>query len=305
MMFRRNAFIPSGGGAAAGVGGGNSWGFRASNVLDTRPVSTGGTLGTSVTPGNNTKGSWTQILPALAQTTYLLEIGFCLGRVSGQARDILADVGVDPAGGSSYSVLVPDLLCSCSAAPNGVLSVLYYFPIRIASGSTVAVRGSVNNATVGTFRAVLFAYGAPADVSRIRYGSYVRAYGVNQAASCGTPVTPGTTSEGTWTELTAGTGSTIAGGDAPWFWQMGFGINNNNMAALHYFMDGSVGAAGGDRIVGQEVLVYTDGTEQALYHNRLQGSEYDAAAGLKTFGRLQCSGTADTGISMAMYGLGG
>ena len=52
----------------------NEWGLVISSVADgTRPAAA---WGTSITPGNNTYGSYVQVLTATSDETYLMRIAF-------------------------------------------------------------------------------------------------------------------------------------------------------------------------------------------------------------------------------------
>jgi hypothetical protein len=280
------------------------WEFRVSNLDATRPPTPASVVGVTITPGNNTKGAWAEVLaPAsITESTYLMLIEFCGGSTSGASRDIIADVGVDPAGGTTYSVLCPDLLCSaCGSYPSGFGPTRYRFSVRVTAGSSVAVRGSVNNATVGTFRASIALFGRPRDPSSIRYGTYVRAYGITAASSSGTAIAGGDiggAADGTMTEL-----GTVAAGDRVWEWQLGVGINNAALTANNYFADLAVKTT--TNYVVRDALLVNSASEQVQLQNPADTLRFLAVAGDKIYGRLQCSGTPDTGFSMAGYGVGG
>ncbi len=279
---------------ASRVGGLHDYQFICGNALATRPS---GTIGTSITPGNNTYGSYAQILSAsdVANDLVGLWLMFHTGSTAAAARDIIATIGVDPAGGTSYTDVIPHLLISCADAFSNA-GTQFFFPLRIKAGSTVACKGSVNNATVGTFRVLAQGFGRPRNEIECRAGTRVEAVGVVTASSAGTAVTPGTTSEGSWTDLGALTN------DAWWF-QCAMGINNSAMAFLQYFMDLSVGDASNKQILQQDILVRATGSETLGMPYQPSPNQVIAKAGEHLYGRIQCSGTADSGISMAAYAL--
>jgi hypothetical protein len=128
-------------------------------------------------------------------------------------------------------------------------------------------------------------------------GSKVIAYGISTGTSTGTAVTPGTTSEGTWTSL-----GTIATGDNPWFWQYGVGINQGTITAVGYTGDLGIGDASNKAIVGED-RVWQGTTGEQWYDDGYGIHHYQAKEGDIVYGRLQCSGTAVSGISMAAYGV--
>lgn len=278
--------------------------FRLGTLDATRPPGANSAVGTSVTPGNNTKGAWVEIVSAasLTQSVYLLHLNFDGGATSGQSRNIIADVGVDPAGGTSYTVLIPNLLVTSAGTFNaGGSGTWYTFRLLVNAGTSIAVRGSVNNATVGIFRCNIYAFGQPRDPGSIRYGTYVRAFGVTAASSSGTAIAGGDVgqaADGNMTEL-----GTIAAGDRLWDWQVGTGIDNAASAGANYFADLAVKST--TNYVIRDALAGTSSAEILGMVNPTEPIRYLGVAGDKVYGRLQCSAAPDTGLSMAAYGTGG
>jgi hypothetical protein len=277
---------------------GHAFGWSFSSTGTTRVAAA---WGTSVTPGNNTMGSYAQVLTSgnISKDVFGIQIQFNSNAVSAAARDTICDIGIDAAGGTSYTVLIPSLLASCAAPSIGATGggLNYYFPLYIKAGSTLAVRASVNNATVGTLRCGVRVFGAPKDRRNIVVGSKVVAYGITAGSSTGTAVTPGTTSDGTWTSL-----GTIASGDNCWYWQYGVGINQSTITAVAYSGDLGIGDASNKVIVGED-RVWQGTTTEQWYDNGFALGYYQAKGGDIVYGRLQCSGTAVSGISMAAYGV--
>lgn len=272
------------------------FGWRVSSFTG-RPANS---PGSSVAPGNNTKGSWSELLAAGSVTSdiWLLHINFHAVSASGAARDCIADIGVDPAGGTSYTVLVPDLLCLAGTiSMNTGFGIDYLFPIRINSGSSVAVRFSVNNATVGTARCWIRGYGKPEHPEITRFGTKVEAIGITAASSSGTAVTPGTTSEGSWTSL--GTVTRQA-----WWWQLGVGINDSTMTdSLIYGCDLSAGGSGGDIMIIEDQIAGSTAGEGFSFRAPIGTGAKTINGGSTIYGRMQCSGTPDSNLSLAAYAL--
>jgi hypothetical protein len=278
-------------------GGASNFSWRVDSIGTTRPAAA---LGATVTPAQNSKGSYAQVFSALARDVFFLLININSNNVAAAARDTIIDIGVDPAGGTSYSVLIPDLLGSC-ASSLGALSatagtgIWYGFPIWIKAGSTVGARASVNNATVGTCRVRGFAFGSPKRRDRVKVGTKVTAYGITAASSRGTLVTPGTTSEGAWTSLGSIT-------QPAWWWQLGVGVNDSTMGAVSYFADLGIGDASNKFAVIENEAVLSSGSEALSKEGSMWGCEFDVpGSGQTVYGRLQCSGTADSNVSMAAY----
>ncbi len=273
--------------------GGNEYGWMVQNQTS-RPA---GFLGTSFTPGQNTKGSWARLLSAIANDCYKVEICINNVNVSAAARDMLVDIGIDEAGGSSYTVKIPDLIGSCASTMDSLGGIWYVFPLFIKAGSTIAARGSVNNASVGGGRVWIRVWGRPKNPEMCRVGSRVEAIGVTSASSNGTAVTPGTTSDGSWTNI----GTTA---NQNWWWQAGMGVNDSTMAAVNYMLDVAVGSSGEVPLITDQ-LWRSDASERHSNYLFATGCERDVAAGTAIYARLQCSGTADANTSVAVYGLGG
>lgn len=265
-----------------------TWG--ASSEEGVRPASGHGTF---LNGGNNTKGSWVQIFTGseIAYDVWRITINIGSGAASASARDTILDVGYDPAGGSSYTVLIPDLLAANSAPYATFGSITYRFPIHIPAGSSVAVRASVNNSTA-TLRAWATVDGRPTNPEMVWKGTKVEAIGITAATSSGTTVTPGTTSEGSWTSL--GTVSERAR-----YWEVGLGVNDSTMAAVGYHLDLSAGSSGGDVAIITDALTCTTSAEQQFSSSN--GTYRTVGAGSTIWGRCQCSGTADSNISLAAY----
>jgi hypothetical protein len=272
-----------------------SWSFCS--VGTTRPAAA---MGATVTPGFNAKGAYAQVLSGanVARDVFGLQINFNSNAVSSAARDAIVDVGVDPSGGTSYSVLIPNLLASCASPLITGFGLNYFFPIWIKAGSSVAVAASVNNSTVGTLRCWMRIFGSPRDRTITKVGTKCIAYGITESTSSGVAVTPGTTSEGTWTQL-----GTIGSNDNPWFWQFGVGVNNATITALNYSADLGIGNATNKFVVDEQRL-FQGTTNEQWYDNGVSfAGAYKAKAGDIIYGRMQCSGTPVTGISMAAYGV--
>lgn len=265
-----------------------------------RPAST---RGVAITPGNNTKGSYFTVQTALPFDVYAVEVWFTSSGVSATLRDTLVDIAVDPAGGTAYSpIILPNLhggFANASfAASGGQNGAMYDFPIFIPAGYSVGARASVNNATVGTIRCFMIFYGKPDD-PLFRSGSVVEAIGANTAASNGTAITSGTTNEGTWTNL--GTVTLDA-----WWWQVGVGCSDTTMATITYGVDLAAGssAVAGDpkKMILEDVWFQPTSSETGVVTHPRRCTR-KIAAGMTIWGRMQCSGTADSGLSMIAYAL--
>src|SRR5688572_15189701 len=121
------------------------------------------TPGTSVIPGaSNVEGSWTQIASSsnIADDIYWTHFRITDGGTSAAAKGHLLDLGVDPAGGTSYTEVIANIVCGMSGN-DGNPQPHFLFPLFIKSGSSVAVRVQGSNATAGTLRVSARFYGDP------------------------------------------------------------------------------------------------------------------------------------------------
>ncbi len=269
-----------------------------SNALTTRPSIT--SMGTAVTPGTApTFGSWTQVATAANISSDVYGVAICInnGATSATTRNILMDLGVDNAGGTSYLTKIP-YLQGGSATTYGLGSsgIWYYFPLYINRGSSVAVRAM--STTTTAFNCMVYFYGQPRRIDAVRAGSYVDAYGFNTTGAVGTAVTPGTTAEGTWTSL----GTTTA---SYWWWQTGFNVADTTMSANILHADLAAGDATFKKILFENQVWQTTAAEQVSCNINTANAYNNTKVGDIIYGRLQCSGTADTGNAMIAYGLGG
>lgn len=275
--------------------GSSEFGWSVSNIDGVTPTEA---FGVAVTPQINTKGNWFQILSSalVSEDVFGLLINFNYGFVNGTARDMLSDVGVDPAGGSSYSVLIPNLYM-CSPATYEHAGQSYYFPIWVRAGSSIAVRTSVNSLNTNTVSCWIRAFGRPRDPRMVKVGTYVDAYGAVPSTSTGTLVTPGTVSEGAWTSL--GTISREA-----WWWQQGMGQNTGSMGLRWWSADLGIGDLSNKHVVIRDQLFSVIATNEQLASRLAVNPGYKVSSG-NVYARLQASSSGGQTPAMVAYGLGG
>lgn len=270
-----------------------SFGYVTGNVITTRPAAA---IGTTITPAQNAYGSYTQVLAAAAITRdcFGILINFNSNFVTAAARDTIVTIGIDPAGGTAWTDTINHLLASCASSYNvGHGGHWYYFPIFIPSGSSVAAKASVNNATVGTLRCCVWLYGAPKNISNLVYGQGVETLGATTASSSGTAVTSGTTSEGSWTSL----GTTTK----RWkFGQIGMGINDTTMTSGGLY---HVDFASAEAYIGMDKQYLVPTSTEAFSSVLHSHTMCDVPVGSIIYGRVQCSGTADSSLSLIAYGV--
>lgn len=170
----------------------------ANNWFTSTPHAT--TVGTILgDPGAtpHTKSATTALLSALAHPGFWVEIQIVGTHATGIDTSALLDIMYDPAGGTAWSVLIPDLICGFRR--NAQLDIppgnTYRFPLYIPRGATLGARWQslVVSPAAGTRPRVLISvFGGPSTPG-FWVGSKVTAVGVDAAASTGLDVDPGST----------------------------------------------------------------------------------------------------------------
>lgn len=264
------------------------------------------TPSTSITPGNNSFPAYAEILSdtVVVEDCYAIAINICSNAVGAAARDTLVTLGFDPAGGTSYTDTISNLLGSCASqytvGTTGGVGIWYYFPLWIKAGTAIAAKASVNNATVGTLRVWIKLYAKPTRPDLLRCGTFVTTLGATTASSSGTAVTPGTSgAEGAYVSL--GTPSV-----PHWYWECGMGVNDGTMTTGMQHVDIAAGDATNKFIVRQDVIFITGSTESITKHQQVEDAYREVEASLNIYGRVSNSiGTNDSNYSLCAYGVGG
>lgn len=273
--------------------GANSFGLALPSWGTTRPAAANGT---AVTPGSGTKGSWVQLGSDLVDDCYGILININSNTASAASRNTVVDIGVDLSGGTSYTVLIADLLCGGAVTyTTGGGGVWYYFPLLIPSGAAIAARAAGSVTTAIRVGAVFSQQ--PYNPSMIRKATFTETLGITGQA--GVSVTPGTTSEGSWTSI----GTTTS---RLWWWQMSMQVPTTdtswNAAAIH--ADLAVGDGTNFDIIIKDLALVTSTAEGFSNPPLTAGVEWDVPAGSTIYVRAQSSGTLDT-YTAAVYGAGG
>lgn len=260
------------------------------------------TIGTSVIPGaSGSEGSWTQVASSanIAQDVYGFYLQVHTGATSAAAKLHVMDIGVDPAGGTSYSAIITDLVCGDSPALTVAGNREHYFPFFIKAGSSVAVRIAGSNATAGTVRVAMRFYGQISDQMQFPAGTYSESYGVS--GTSGTSITPGNAADGSWVSV----GTTTL---PIWWWQLGYQINNATITAEYTYITLAVGDASNKQPV---FTIMHGGTTsetcglaaqtQMLWHAAYQ----PVPGGTNVYVRGRCNNAPDAGYEVGVIGIGG
>ena len=261
--------------------------------------------GTVVTPGaSNALGSWTQIASSanIAKEcfwVYMLTTG---GALAATAKPQLLDIGIDPAGGSSYTAFVENMQIGMSPAITNPGLCEYIFPIRIPAGSSVAVRIRGAAATAGTVRIAARFYGDPTNPLAVPVGAFAETFGANTGTSTGTTFTPGNAADGSWVDL----GATVK---AMWWWQLGHCVNNATITAEYTYIEVAWGDASNKHPMFKVMHVGTTSETcgRAFQTQMLACAAYNLVpAGANIYIRGRCNNAPDTGpYNATVTGFGG
>lgn len=273
----------------AGFNTGYNWSYSLQTTPSTTP-------GVAVTPGSGSKGSYVQLASGanLTKDCYGLLLWVVAGSTSGAIRDILIDIGLDPAGGTSYAqtgginnIFTPQ----AGAAIQG--GRFFYFPLFIKAGTSVGARAQSNSTS--SVRVVARFYGQPVNPQNTRVSEYSETIGVS--GNGGTPFTCGNSAAwGSWTSL--GTTS-----KACWYWQLAWGHNVGTTTAQMYFAELGYGDGSNMVTIIYCMPMFNPGTSEAS-SSPFYPAVWEVPAGSTLYVRGSASGTAETTEAVAV-GIGG
>lgn len=185
---------------------------RATSWLDNLSTIPNGTAsGVTVTAGaSNAMGSVETVLGPVAHDTHLLCLAFSGWQASGSAIHVLADLFLDPAGGTSWAVtLAESLMVGFSAAVTtggGGAPVYVTFPIWAPAGATFGVSAQVSTTTTYAGKVHAWSFGDPSRPGAWWCGRRVETIGVSRSTSKGQAFTPGASSAwSSWTNVGSST----------------------------------------------------------------------------------------------------
>lgn len=277
----------------------SSFGF----TYDNWGVNPSATPGTSVIPGaSNVEGAWTQIASGanIAQDCYWVYFQVFAGSSTGAIKNHLLDIGIDPAGGTSYTAFLSNLDVGETPSLAQAGNREYLFPIYIKSGSSVAVRVQGSNATAGTVRIAARFYGHPLYPNTVPVGTFAQTLGTI-TNSQGPTVTPGNAADGTWLDLGALTR------DMFWF-QLGYGIDSITITAEYTYFEVAYGDAT-NKITIMKVMhggTTAETCGMAMQTSMLACAAYQPApAGANIYVRARCQNAPDTGYHVNVVAIGG
>lgn len=187
--------------------GGPSWAYYSHNLTGTI---SGSTFGTQVVSGTGSAdGTAVTVLSALSHDVEYLKLVLGTTKSSGVDNNALMDILIDPAGGTSWSVLIPSLIVaglfnitvgsSSPAGPTGG----YDFPIWIPAGASIGARCRNAGTSAQTISLAMFAQGGNRNPASWWCGQRVSAIGIDAANSRGSSISCGGTTNtyGSWADF--------------------------------------------------------------------------------------------------------
>lgn len=256
-------------------------------------------FGTSIVPNLNTYGSYTEVINGTLVTNDVFGIHIWINsnNVNGEARDSIMTIGIDEAGGTSYTDKISHLLCSCASDVRDGGGVHYYFPLFIKAGSSIAAKASANYTTTQSdMNVAITLFGKPQNPEAVKVGNKVITYGIDTATSSGTPIAAGTVSDGSWTQIATTTSD-------HWFWQWGYGENDTAMGTNVAFVDIAAGDATNKKIVLSNHVVFTSSSERASKPLMVHDAYVETKSGDIMYGKMHITGSGDDNKSIAVYGV--
>lgn len=277
--------------------------FLEKPVDGTRPHRTSNGVGFSL-GSSDSEGSYSQIVdgstdwPASSGDGYGLYLEFVNTFVTSQSASALVTIGIDLAGGTSYTEWINDLIAGPSALVTSGSFISYYFPIRIPNGASLAIKGQSNNASppaTSYVRTIIPCL--PTHPELLRVGSFIRTYGATTASSQGTSVTEGTTSDGSYTSI-----GTLS--DDIWGWSACVTSQATAFTSNLMSLDVAVGDGSSYRRVIPDCLFKISTSESISFNSNF--SLGPAKNGDGVYARIQTGDNAAIGsASVIVYGIGG
>lgn len=261
---------------------GPQWAYYTDNYPATPSTSA---FGTAVTAGaNDTMGTAVEALDTIAHDCEYLEITISGFNANATAHQVLLDILVDPAGGTSWSVLISGLLCGYTVASATTIprACFYNFPLWIPAGTSIGLQAQTHHSATDAGNVTIAIQGGNSNPASWWCGQGVETIGVDTASSQGTLVTPGNTGAfSSWVDLGAPTTTTRDGGAI----QTGVQSNGTDVAGRAFRIE--FGA--GDNRIGPARHLITGTTEAGWTHN--SGPVFRS---IRAGTQLQARGTANT-----------
>lgn len=224
---------------------GPSWAYCTHNF----PASVApSTLGATATAGaSNTDGTAVNLFgAALTHDVEYLRLGFSTSQPANVDNHMMATILIDPAGGSTWQTLIPDLVIGSTGnastaglEPSGP-SAIFDFPLWIPANASLGIRARTAHSSAVALRCAVFAFGGNANPASWWCGQRVTAIGTNPSSSSGTNHTAGNSGDfSSWTNL----GSPLGSDCGALQWAVGSSGAFTNARSYHFEF-----GVGGERI---------------------------------------------------------
>jgi hypothetical protein len=261
---------------------------------DSDPTATAGTSVTSHSTTANAYGTWTQIHAGLTYPSSWVQVNLTNNYSNNTTRNAYVDIGIGPNSGAVTTIV--EKLCGTGAS-NSVGRV-YFMPLRIPPDTPVWARhqNTAANTIIGVQISV---QGGNMNPGTLPYASEVVCLGASTGTTIGTSISVGASgAEGSWTQIIASSTEEYAG------LMVGgiFTTDTSLTASGTYCFDIGLGANPNEFTVGENVTTnYVTTASESI-----SSFSYPSFIGVKTGERIvvrgSCSGTADSSLSVVVYG---
>lgn len=156
------------------------------------PYGVGATVGAFNCGTLNTMGAVATLI-AGAQLSFVgqrVQISLNIASVGGANTQAIAEVLTAPAGTTTYTTFIPNILCGQGVAAGGQngFNALHTFDVEVPSGVDMLIRAQCADTTVRAGRANLIVYGNPSRPDAIDPGVGIESLGADRANTNGTEV---------------------------------------------------------------------------------------------------------------------
>ncbi len=276
------------------------WPLVNGQHLDALGEGSGATYGTQINASGipHNDGAWAQLgTVGVEAGGFYLYIGR-LGSTGGPLNPFsgLIDIGYDPAGGTTYAVIVPDIYAATGGPGRGPPWWMFW-PIPLQEGATVAARWRASTTTKNakvTLYPVSFGWSSPFRLQQALN------YGTIGGSSTATQIDPGGTAntKGGWVQLTSSTSIPLRHLTIVTHQENAAGSNAN------WRVDIGAGASGSEIVIVPDLLL----TALALNDNcypAAKGFWRDIPSGTRLAVQAACSITdaTDRLFKAALYGV--
>ena len=213
-------------------------------------------IGETITASStiNPKGAWVELLAATTFDAFMVYVKCFDPRITATDTSLLVDIGFDPAGGTTYGVLISNVLMGFGSGDTSVHQD-FAIPAYIPTGSTVAARIQSVISSETCFVAIAIGGGIPTDNPFPATGLVVT-YGAATADSGGTALVDADANvESAWVELTGATTHPHRGV------AISLQGNTDTMSTGRFLLDIASGAAASEVVISENIYITTGGGE--------------------------------------------